>query len=132
MKSLSLTLALLLPFIAYCCDYPTVPVAFKLSAGQTQVVQWSFSDCTNSIQNFTINVTKPQFHKGSLRELSSHTPLTISATNLTTGDVAIQTAPFVLAFTNDVAGSDIQLTMSFQGSNNTNKLLSVEVSTTAN
>ena len=132
MKSLSLTaMAAFFAFAAYCCDFPTAPTVYRLSAGQTQIVQWSFADCTNSLNNFTIDITKPRFHKGTLQNLSSHTPLSIAATNLTTGEAATQAGPFVLTFTNNVQGADVVLSMFFEGYSNTNKVLSVEVSTTA-
>jgi len=94
-------------------------------------VQWSFADCTNSLNNFTIDIGKPRYHKGTLQKLSPNTPLTVTATNLTTGEVAGHAAPFVLTFTNNVQGADVVLTMFFQGYHNTNKVVAVEVSTAA-
>lgn len=132
MKSLTINaFAMLFAFAAYCCDSPTVPTIYQMSAGQTQIVQWSFADCTNSLNNFTIEITKPRFHKGTASKLSPNTPLSVTATNLKTGEVASHAAPFVLTFTNNVQGADVVLTMVYPGYHNQNKILSVEVSTTA-
>jgi hypothetical protein len=58
-----------------------VPLIVHLEPGQTVVERWDFTECWFGIQNFTLYVQPPKNVKDSL--------FTVTATNLTTGEVGV-------------------------------------------
>ena len=56
-RLISATLMLFCSTIGYACDNPVGEKVYTLQPGQTQTVQWDFTNCWFGINSWTIYVT---------------------------------------------------------------------------
>jgi len=126
-KTISASLLLFCSTIAYSCDYPGLENVYTLQPGQTQTVQWNFTDCWYGITSFTIYVTQPRNKNGYAAALPPNTPLTMTVVNVTTKETYVGSS-HVVAFSDNCCGDLIVLNLTNTGK----KPLSVLVSTSAN
>src|SRR6267142_3318979 len=127
------TLALLMcSCIGLACDNPIIANVYTLQPGQTQIVQWDFTNCWYGIWDFRAIITQPRNKQGFAAVLPKNTPITVRMVNLTTGDVAIsldnQAVQWFLNQT--VSKGVVELTISY--SDQARKPLSLLVDTVAN
>ena len=128
LKVISAALLLFSSTIGYACDNAIGETVYTLQPGQTQTVQWNFSDCWFGINGWTIYVTQPRNNKGFAASLSANTPLKIAVVNVTKGEVYPATN-FIAAMLNENCSQDVMLlSLTYSGK----KPLSVLVGTYGN
>jgi hypothetical protein len=108
MKIIAAAILVFCSAIAYACDNPIGEAIWTLQPGQTQTVQWNFSDCWFGINGWTIYVTQPRNKNGYAAALPPNTALTITVADVTTNETYSGNS-FIVPFLNENCSKDVML-----------------------
>ena len=129
-RFISAALLLFCSTMGYACDNPIGETVYTLQPGQTQTVQWDFTNCWFGINSWTVYVTQPRSKNGVAASLSPNTPLKMSVINVTTGEVYTGSS-FIAAFLNENCNHDV-IVATLTYSATAKKPISVLVGTSGN